>query len=64
MNDFWNWLVQIWDSVEAFIKWYFNDTPLFNDTLDDLYAIAVYSVRELKPLIEEYIQYIGEYLKG
>lgn len=64
MNDFLNWLVQILAAVEAFFKWYFNDTPLFNDTLNDLYDVAVYTVHELKPLIEEYIYYIGEYLKG
>ena len=64
MGNFWDVVKQIVDAIYNFIDWYLNDTPLFNDTLDAIYEWGVETYRTLWPLIEEYIQYISEYIKG
>ncbi len=64
MNDFWNWVCMVWDEIRAFFVWYFEETPLFDDTLDSFYDMAINAWQQIKPLIDEYILYLGEYFKG
>lgn len=63
-NDFWNWICQAWDAIRAFFVWYFEETPLFEDTLDNFYEITVYIFQHIKPLIGEYIEYILGYINS
>ena len=37
MENFWEILNNILDGIIAFFNYYMNDTPLFYDTLDDIY---------------------------
>ena len=54
----------VWDEIRAFFVWYFEETPLFDDTLDSFYDMAINAWQQIKPLIDEYILYLGEYFKG
>lgn len=64
MENFWEILNRILDTIIAFVNWYLYDTPLFEDTLDTIYAWGVNTYQIVMPLIEEYIQYIGQYIGG
>ena len=64
MDGFLEWLAGVINSINDFLTWYFNETPLFEDTLDTAYAVMVYTVQNSVPLIGEYIEYITEYFRG
>lgn len=64
MENFWEFLNRILDAIIAFFNWYLYDTPLFEDTLDTIYAWGADSYKIIMPLVEEYIQYIGQYIGG
>ncbi|MBR0113420.1 MAG: hypothetical protein IJM02_06705 [Clostridia bacterium] len=64
MGNIWDILNNILDAISAFINWYMNETPLFNDTLDSFYALGVQAYNLLYPLVGEYIYYISEYFSG
>ena len=68
MGDIWHniaqWLMNAFTAVMAFLNWYIDETPLFKDTLDSLYAAFVSTMQYLIPQIGEYIQYITGYIGG
>lgn len=64
MDGFLEWLAGVINSINDFLTWYFNETPLFEDTLDSLYDVVVHTTQQMIPLIGEYIEYISEYIKG
>lgn len=61
MENFWEFIRQIVYSISAFIDYVMYETPLFDDTLDTIYNWSVESYQTMKPLIDEWIQYIGQY---
>ena len=64
MTDIWTFIGNIIDAISAFIDWFMFDTPLFDDTLDTAYAWCCETYQTMKPLIDEYIYYIGQYIQG
>lgn len=62
MNDFWTVITQIFAAIFNFLDWYIEDTPLFKDTLDAIYAACLAVGNSIGPLIAEYIDYILQYI--
>ena len=55
------WLTNVVNAIGAFLDYYFNETPLFEHTLDTSYDIFKYTTEQAIPLIGEYIEYITQY---
>ena len=64
MADFWNALLAFIKGLFDFLDWYIEDTPLFEDTLDALYAVSIQAYNELAPVVAEHIRLISEYFHG
>ncbi len=61
MENFWEFIRQIVYSISAFIDYFLYETPLFDDTLDAIYDLCVKTFQTMKPLVDEWIYYIGQY---
>lgn len=61
MGNIWDFLANVMKAINDFLDWYLHDTPLFEDTLNTLYATTVYSIQQLIPLVGEYIAYFTEH---
>lgn len=61
MGNIWDFLANVMKAINDFLDWYLHDTPLFEDTLNTLYATTVYSIQQFVPLVGEYIAYFTEH---
>ena len=64
MDNVWEFLTKILKAINNFLLWYLNDTPLFEDTLNTLYALTIQTYNTLMPLVNEYLFWFFGYVGG